>query len=387
MQTGVAVGNCCPHYITASASTGRRYDPVNKIALIISAILLPWRLGECAPPAARVAATVDRHVQSEVERGNVPGASVAVVKDGRVILTGGYGVRSIATGDPMTAETIVDLASISKSFTAIAIRQLEASGRLALDQPVILYLPEFGLDRAPAPNRITVRHLLQHNSGLTREADMLVPCCGRSGEFDLRLAVHKLQMARPRSRPGTKFEYANSNYVLLAAIVERVSGVAFREYMHTRVFAELGLSNTNVAAGRAPEPGLADWHAADGHHMPGDPSQLAGWFGSSLVRSNAVDMGRYLAALLLDERGKIAVERWLKAAQTQRYEWGWFVQPGRTGRPWPLVEHGGNLSGVNTSILLAPYARAGVAVLVNSGGSQAKTIAREILAHVLGFAP
>ena len=177
---------------------------------------------------------------------------------------------------------------------------------MQLDRPVKSYLPEFRVkEPASAFAGIAVRHLLEHTSGLTRQSDMLVPCCGQPDEFDLGVAVRSLQAARARHDPGKQFSYANCNYVLLAAIVERVSGIKFPEYMREQVFVPLGMRRTTLDWHRARDLGLADPHDSEGRHMPPSSSNFFGWYGSSMVRSNAIDMSQYVKTLLRQRRIRV----------------------------------------------------------------------------------
>ena len=356
-------------------------------AVALVAILVGSGLKAGPPARDRLSFEVDGYLESELKKGQIPGVSIAIVRDGQTLVIRGYGVRSEATSEPMTGDTLVDLASVSKSFLGIAIRQLQSSGYVKLNRPVKAYLPEFRIEGpGSASGRISVRHLLEHTSGLTRQSDMLVPCCGQPEEFDLRVAVQKLQAARARHTPGKEFSYANCNYVLLAAIVERVSGMKFPEYMEQRVFAPLGMRRTTLDWSRARGLGLADPHDAQGREMPPNSRHFFGWYGSSMVRSNASDMALYLKSLLASgSESDFAVRHWLRSGMERPYEWGWFVLPRSSRRLAPIVEHGGNLPGVNTAIVLAPHANAGVAVLINSGGDRARMIGRELLGRVLGF--
>jgi CubicO group peptidase (beta-lactamase class C family) len=286
----------------------------------------------------------------------------------------------------MTKETLIDLASVSKSFSAIAVRQLQTLGKLQLDRAVSSYLPEFHFNHPKSASaKITVRNLLEHTSGLTRQSDMLVPCCGNANEFDLQHAVRSLQAARAPHDPGKRFSYANCNYVLLAAIVERVSGTKFPSYMEERVFLSLGMTRTTLHLDQARAWGLAEPHDGEGRQIPSSPRTFFGWYGSSMVRSSASDMALYLRSLLArGPEADAAVEHWLSPGLERPYQWGWFVLPRNTSRPMLIVEHGGNLPGVNTAVVLAPDAKAGVVVLINAGGDRARRIGREVLGQVLG---
>ncbi len=185
------------------------------------AILLGLALCGAGSVAGATDADIDRFARAEMELNGIPGLALAIAVDGRVAHATAYGVRSVASREPMLVDTPVELASLSKALTALAVLRLEGDGVLDRGAGVDFWLPEF---RAQRWNGVTLRDLLQHRSGLRRRHDFLAPCCGRPGEGDLDAAVERLAGALPESPPGETYSYANSNYVLLAAVVERASG-------------------------------------------------------------------------------------------------------------------------------------------------------------------
>jgi CubicO group peptidase (beta-lactamase class C family) len=308
---------------------------------------------------------LERYLRAERDLNRIPGMSVALVEPGRVLHLQAYGVRDLSSGQPMRVDTPVELASVSKSFTALAVSQLLESVDLEIDAPLGRYLPEL---RGSALAPVTIQKLLRQTSGLTRRHDFLVPCCGAPGELDLRIAVRNLGSATPRS--GEAFTYANSNYVLLAALIERVSGIPFPDYMEARVFLPLGLTRTTVSAPQARAWGLATLHEPWWGRMRLSEDSFRGWYGSSLVKSSASDLVPYLQFLL---------SRPLDLDPP--YDRGWFPQRG--GRNW--IEHTGEIWGANAAIVLAPEHKLAVAVLINAGVSRAGPIARGILARAAGL--
>jgi len=370
----------------------------SKIALLgmISLILHPWRtalleatllavssglvLAQNYPPGAVDLRVIDRYIRAEMELNQVPGLALAIVR-GNAISTKAYGVKSLRSGEPMTPDTPVELASVSKPFTALAVLQLVKAGKLNVELPVVRYLPELSTGGGSAMENITVRHLLRHTSGFTRRNNFLVPCCGQPGEFDLDLAVRKLRAASFRHAPGTRFAYANSNYVLLAALVERLSGLPFPAYMRTHVFLPLGMPRTTLDRTEALGWGLAEPHERQWGRVRPSPSRFFGWYGASLVKSTASDMGRFLAAVLSRDAEVLPAGMWLDPP----YDWGWFITPRAEWLDGSLVlEHTGDVWGGNTAALIAPERKLGVAVLLNAGVDRAGEIARGVLARTAG---
>jgi len=354
-------------------------SPLRVLGLLLSAVLL---LAQAPPAGNKELHEIDRYIQGEIKLNQVPGLSMAVVRGRVVLVTRAYGVRSLATGEPMTVDTPMELASLSKPFTALAVLQLAKRGWLDLDRPVRLYLPEFCPRENEPCAQITARHLLRHTSGFRRRDNFLVPCCGQPGEYDLSLAVRKLRAVTLIGRPGSFFWYANSNYVLLAALVERLSGQAFPDYMRTRVFLPLGMTRTTLAYAQARTWGLAAAHERQWGHMRPSPSRFFGSYGASLVKSTAGDMARFLAAILSG-----AVDGFGPATSlTPPYDLGWFVTPRADWLNGSLVlAHAGDVWGGNTAAMIAPERELGVVVLVNAGVGRAEQIARGVLARTAGL--
>ena len=181
------------------------------------------------PPA------IEHYIRAEMEINDIPGLSVAAFRGLQAVHLKAFGTKDLAGGDQMTVETPVDLASVSKSFTALAVWKLHQEGILDMEAPVKKYLS--GLDFAGRPaESITVHDLLRHTSGLPRRADRLLPCCETRAALDLDLAVLKVRPAAVSRSTGRPFEYTNSNYVLLAAIVGSVAGEPFPDYLRREVF-------------------------------------------------------------------------------------------------------------------------------------------------------
>ena len=218
-----------------------------------------------------------------------------------------------------------------------------------------------------------------------------MPCCGLESEFDLRAASAALARTELTSPPGAVFSYANSNYALLAALVERVSGMPFPDYMGQEVFRPLGMHRTTVDRDQARAWGLADPHEWQWGRVRPSPSLFFGWHGSSLVKSTASDMGRYLEALLrpdgLGGSASLPPVEWWDEIEGD-YDLGWAVDAKADWLNGEMVlEHSGDLWGASTAVVLAPALRAGVAVLANLGAYRANEMARSILRSTAGLEP
>ncbi|WP_340201557.1 serine hydrolase domain-containing protein [Ascidiimonas sp. W6] len=173
---------------------------------------------------------------------NTPGIAVSVIKDGNVIFKNNRGYSNLEHMIPITDSTKFVVGSISKQFTAFSILLLEDEGKLSIDEAIVKYLPELnGL-----PHNVTIKHFLNHTSGFRDVTDLN----SLKGRTDLD-RTSQAQMVNLLLRqkglnfiPGTRFQYCNSGYVLLAEIVARVSGVTFAEFVHKRVFEPLTMKNS-----------------------------------------------------------------------------------------------------------------------------------------------
>jgi CubicO group peptidase (beta-lactamase class C family) len=174
---------------------------------------------------------------------NSPGAALAVIKDGSIIYKNGYGLANLEYDVPLTPQTIFHVASVSKQFTAFAIALLAAQGKLSLDDDIRTHLPDvpdFG-------EKITIRHLAHHTSGLRDQWELLSMAGWRLD--DVITKEHILEMVRHQKElnfvPGAEMLYCNTGYTLMAEIVEKVSGMSFREFTQTFIFEPLAMKHTH----------------------------------------------------------------------------------------------------------------------------------------------
>ena len=182
-----------------------------------------------------------------------PGVAILVSQRGVPLHMAGYGMADVKSGTPITPDSLFDLASVSKQMTSVAILTLVEKGRLKLDQPIARYVQDFAVPVKGRP--VTVADLLHHVSGL---ADYTSDDWdGSDAEFaSLTPETHLkwLNGTKARRAPGLKYEYDNSGYVLLALIVERLSGQSFAKYLHEHLFSPAGMEHTVILDGAAKLP-------------------------------------------------------------------------------------------------------------------------------------
>ncbi len=294
----------------------------------------------------------------------IPGLSLAVTIDNELIFTKGYGVANVELRAPAVAESVYEVASLTKQFVAVAMLLLAQDGKLSLDDPVSRHLPE----APPAWEKITLRHLLTHTSGIPDYDDAGQPLDPRRDytEDELVKLAGKLPAKFP---PGVRWSYSNTAYVMLGIIVHRVSGMPYGDFLRTRVFSRLHMGNTNVnrpddlcrSARRA-----TGWTRGCSKTRNTSPSQCA--TGDGGIVSTVVDLAKWDAAI--QSGALLPPEVWkqvfkpvtLNSGKTFPYGFGWFIRE-QAGHPY--YEHSGHLQGFASHILRFPYARVSVVVLAN----------------------
>jgi D-alanyl-D-alanine carboxypeptidase len=223
----------------------------------VLSLLSAVNFAESAAPAqvpAAVAGRIDADVKTVLHRFAAPGAAVMVVQGGHVSFVRAYGLRDIAHGLPVRPDTVFEIGSITKQFTAASILQLQEAGRLQIDWPLSDYLPD-----APHAKEVTLRQLLTLTAGLHDYFD------GTPNEVE-RLAARPTPYPDPIARvaslpldfsPGSKWSYSNTDYILLGRVIETVSGETYRSYLQHHIFDPLHMTDTHTMAEEDRLPNMA----------------------------------------------------------------------------------------------------------------------------------
>ncbi|WP_181149804.1 serine hydrolase [Arthrobacter sp. MYb227] len=306
---------------------------------------------------------IDHFVEQYLETHHLPGASIALVRDGEVLHEAGYG--QTATGAPLTESSLMRIESTSKPFTAFAVLQLVKDHHLDLDDPVIEHLPEFNLGGAGA-DKITVRQLLSHTSGVATPT--IIPPANTLAEGVAR--THSWSLA---SEPGSSYRYSNANYWIAARMVEVVTGQPFNDYLAEHIFTPAGMADTlNLTTTTTPVRGLELGHVLSyGLAFP-VPEVTAMISGAGGMVSTAHDMALWVA--VQQRNGQAAGGQQLLSAEL--VEESHRIQPHAkgSGLGWmrssqenePLIQHSGVGTAYNAQVMLDPAAGYGVVVLLNS---------------------
>jgi D-alanyl-D-alanine carboxypeptidase len=305
---------------------------------------------------------VDRRVEAQMRKRHVPGLSLAVVRDGKIIKAKGYGFANLELKVAAEPETVYEVGSLTKQVTAAAVMLLVEEGRVSLDDKITKHLA--GLP--DSWGSITVRHLLTHTSGIKTYV-------GTPGfELSRRLSGDEFIKAAGGLpllfEPGTSWDYSNTNFNLLGHIVERASGKPFWQFLEERIFRPLGMTATRFNDHRRIVPLRADgYFFREGGWVKRDPPVWDVGAAGALL-SNALDVAKWETAL---EAGKVLKpssleQMWtpvsLSGGGTYPYGFGWSVETFRGHR---LISHGGLMAGFSAYVARYPEERLTVVVLCN----------------------
>jgi CubicO group peptidase (beta-lactamase class C family) len=336
------------------------------------------------PTAGSLEAEVDAYITETMKRLPIPGIAVGIVKGDQVLYIQGYGIAN-TDGDPVTPQTPFPMASVTKTFTALAVQQLANAGKLSLDQPVQTYLPEFQLADKGASTSITVRHLLDHTSGITTIEGTQPYLHSPDTMFDE--ALKQLAHSKPGHTPGEQFEYSNWNYILLGEIISRTSGQPYVEYMQKNILDPLEMSHSTFADHHTLPNAATGNLIVFGASVPYDEPYLPVTMSAGHLASTVEDMTHYLVTFF--NHGQYNGHDLLPSQALGWYDtsWNWHV-----GMP-DDISYGfsGGHNSINTNIQLFSFQRVGVVVLMNTRldqlipGSMVNDIAFNIARITIGF--
>lgn len=332
------------------------------------------------PTSERSGDTIEEVARRQMARWTIPGMAIGVLRDGRREIYG-YGVASLETVQPVRPDTLFQIGSISKVYTATLVMRLVERGALSLDTPVSAYLPDLRLADEQAQRTITLRHLLSHTSGLFGD---YFDDSGM-GDDALTKAIAQYHTLRQQFSPGAHWSYCNTGFALAGAVVERVLGMPFEQAMRENLFAPLNLEHTfyfaheaityPVAIGHTQTHPGADEHTV-AHNYP-----LPRWVGAAGgIIANVDDLLTFAAFHLGDgswNGSSILSEASLRAMRQRQtvaanfadaYGLGWAL---RTVGDEQIVEHGGSTNGFQAKLSLVPARGFAIATLTNSSRGSA----------------
>ncbi|MBA3255044.1 MAG: serine hydrolase [Pyrinomonadaceae bacterium] len=328
----------------------------------------------------------DDYVNKALREWEVPGLAIAIIKDDRIVLAKGYGLRKLGDPAPVNERTLFAIGSSSKAFTAAAVAMLVDEGKLKWDDPATKYLPDLELYDPYVTRELTVRDLLSHRSGLER-GDLL----WYGTEYDRDEILRRTRYLKPTWSLRSTFGYQNLMFLAAGQLIARVSGKSWDEFIRQRIFAPLSMTASSTS--------IKDLKNADNVSSPHakieDKVEVIAWRNidniapAGSINSSVVDMAQWVRLQLA--QGEYQKQRLLSSgaakemhtAQTViraeppysllypeahflNYGLGWFLHDYR-GRK--VVEHGGAIDGMRAQVAMLPAEKLGLVILTNMHGS------------------
>ncbi|RAJ32976.1 serine hydrolase [Pedobacter cryoconitis] len=360
-------------------------NPSLKIALLFFSSVVYGQLTKAQVPAAKV----DSLVETSMKKFNITGVSIGIVKDGQVIYTKGYGVKSILTKDKVDENTQFAIASNTKAFTTAALSILVEERKLYWHTKVKELLPDFKMYNDYVTENFTIEDLLTHRSGLGLGAGdlMFIP---NGSDFTIKDVLSGFQYFKPNSAFRTKFDYDNLLYYVAGEVIAKVSGMSWEKFVQSRIIKPLGMEHSYASlALMKDKSNLAMPHAANFGKLKqienfGD--QINGAPGG--IYANAADLCKWMLVQLNKGKYGAQLDQQLFSETSQKQMWtihtatGFYEDKrynthfGGYGLGWFLndikgnfnVSHTGGLPGMLSSVSLYPDLNLGIVVLTNTDG-------------------
>ncbi len=316
---------------------------------------------------------LNKIVTQALEEFHVPGAAVVVVRGDKTLLCRGYGMRDLENGLPVTENTVFPIASNTKAFTSLLISQLVEEGKLAWDDPVIKYLPEFRLHNHDLSSQVTLRDLIAHRTGVPRNDALWYLVRDLSEEDVLEVLPH----FPPVSKLREAFLYNNFMYVVAGKVIKRVTNNTWEEELASRILKPLRMDRSGISNQLQEITDVAQPYAELGGKLQKlsflyPRSTLA----ASAMHSSASDMAKWVRVQLyddtqpnfiqketLDEMHTIHMPYAVQSSEPSGYGLGWEID---TYRGRKQVHHGGTLEGFFSEVSFLPNEKIGLVILTNS---------------------
>jgi CubicO group peptidase (beta-lactamase class C family) len=347
---------------------------------LLSAILL-LHLTANAQNANRskfITDSLDNYINRALTNWRIPGAAVCIVKDGRIVLRRGYGIKELGLATKVDENTLFMIGSNTKAFTATALAMLQAQNKLSLDDKVTKYLPEFKLDNKSAGEMATLRDLLCHRIGFeTFQGDFTY----WTSDLSRKEIIEKMSHVKAQYPFRSRWGYTNAAFLTAGEAIAKVTNKPWEVYIKESLLAPLGMSSTiTLSKDLATSFNKSAAHTfIDGRLAAIPYAQLDNLSPAGSISSSATDMCKWVMALL--SNGKVGTKEVIPAAviRTTRqpqilvggddnggfsaYGLGWFLQGYKGHR---LVTHTGGVNGFVSSVTLMPDQNLGIVILTNT---------------------
>ncbi|MBD8068744.1 serine hydrolase domain-containing protein [Bacillus sp. PS06] len=354
----------------------------------------------------------ETYAEELIQKYQIPGTAIGFAHNGEVVYEKGFGYRNIEKQLPVTMDTVYGIASVTKSFTCVAIMILQEQGKLSVHDPVVKYLPEFSTP-TDATDKMTIHHFMTHSAGIP-PLPSLIYAKKRSLDIDPSAQDYPgLQIVKDDQQPpidtyeqlmefiagldfdllgepGTEFSYSNDCYALLGTIVQRVSGISFEQFVKDYILDPCGMEHscfvieelgdyeniTSLYAARKVEAGMEVYEAPVWWESPS-------MRGAGALKSTVNDMLKYAEIIrtkgmvgdkriLTEESVEQMITPYIECSPGRFYGYGFMITPDYHGAT--LVEHGGNLKAIASQLCIIPERGVTGMILTNLAGVPATTI-------------
>jgi CubicO group peptidase (beta-lactamase class C family) len=319
---------------------------------------------------------IDKLIAKQVNDQKITGLSIGIIVNGKIVMAKGYGLANVEHKIPASENTVYKIGSLSKQVVATAVMTLVQSGKIKLTDNVTNYFKD-----APASwAGITIRHLLNHTSGLVRESPAFQPMQVQHDTVLIK-AAYKLPLVFPT---GTRWQYCNLGYFMLADIIRQVSGKPFTQFMQEEIFSKYGLSATQLTSSKMIVPHRAGGYVLAGKDSLYNATDYIALRPSGAFLSSITDMLKW--ELLMQNGQLLSKQNWQQMwRDTVRtgvdspgivyYGYGWNVSNFKSHL---FVNHGGSLPGFRSIYYRFPADKTAVIILTNSDHTNAGVIAQGI---------
>lgn len=350
---------------------------------------------------------LDELIKNTLRIFKVPGMSVGIIKDGKIVYSKGFGVRSMNNNLPMDDSTLVGIASNSKAFTCVALAILADEGKLNWDDKVSKYIPEFQMYDPYVSQNVTIKDLVTHRAGLgLGQGDLMF--FPEGGSLTVNDIVHNVRFLKPENPFRTTLDYNNIMFIVAGEVIHRISGLSWAEFVEQKIMKPVGMNSSFGSYNRAKitAKNIIDAHApSDGKviAVPHDWNETANAAGG--IMSNIKDMTTWAEFLLngftTKDGKKLLTDKQIQQLWSLQipapvamknpydtnfygYGLGWFISDVKGHKQ---VQHTGGLIGTVTQFTLIPDLKLGIVVLTNQqSGAAFNTITNTVKDSYLGVA-
>ena len=303
--------------------------------------------------------TIDSLLKNHMKESSLPGMAVGVIKNNEINYKKTRGVDG--HGDTLTTSTPMFIGSLSKSMTALAVMQLVEEDLVSLDDPIKNYIPYFQVQNPELSKNITVRNLLNHESGLANTKKLP----STRLEASLQERIKALSNLEEATGNGEEYHYFNDNYNLLGLLIEEVTGKTYATYMKDAIFTPLGMDNTTADLSKIKEKDIHGYTTIFGFSKGKELNIPRYDIPAGFILSNLNDMTKYLSFLIKKDHNILSnqgFEQMRTASENSSYGMGWNIREVNGKR---LVEHSGTVPGFNAHIAFIPETKSGYIYIIN----------------------